>query len=165
MFVNQAIFSRSNDCSKSDDDAGRSSIGSNANCFASPPNGQIILFHLDAAPEYAGSRNDEGSEFNAVALVEVIGYKWLKYAGDGSSGRTYGGSLIATVSPESSGKRVGWGAMVHLTEKFSVGIARRDLGRDGDETTWLVSADLGKLLDMTSLQERLDFRKLARTNP
>ena len=159
LMLNQARFSRSAKCEGSS--FGSDATQASANCFARPPNDQIIFLHLDAAPEYAGSRGDSGSQVNAVALIELLGYMRLNYARGGGGRRVYGGSIIATVSPETAGKRFGWGIMIHATEKISVGIARRDLGRGRDENTWLVSADLGKLLDMTSVRDRLDFRKSA----
>jgi hypothetical protein len=126
--------------------------------FAPPPNHQLILMHLGAGLEYAESTGSEGSEFNAVALVELIGYNRLVYPTEGRAGRSYGASIIATVSPESDGNRIGWGAMIHFTEKLSLGVARRDLGRDGDETTWLLSADLGRMFGTTSEADRAEFR-------
>ncbi|TYT24954.1 hypothetical protein FZO89_00905 [Luteimonas viscosa] len=128
------------------------------NQFVGPPTSQIILLHLDAAMEYAKSHSGMGSELNAIALVEVIGYNRLSYAADGSSGRSFGGSIITTVSPESGGKRFGWGAMMHFTDRISLGVARRDLGRGEGETTWLLSADVGKLLNLTPEEEQKAFR-------
>ncbi len=130
------------------------------NQFVGPPTDQIILLHFDAAVEYAKSRNDEGTEFNALALVEVVGYNRLSYGSDGKSGRSYGASIIAIVSPESGGKRFGWGAMLHANDKVSFGVARRDLGRGNDETVWLMSADLAKLLNLTSSEAQKSFRTL-----
>lgn len=128
------------------------------NQFAGPPSDQIILMHFDAAIEYAKPRNEDGTEFNAVALVEVIGYNRLSYAADGKAGRSYGASIIATVSPESGGNRFGWGVMLHATDKLSIGVARRDLGRGDDETVWLMSADLAKLFNLTSQEAQKKFR-------
>lgn len=126
--------------------------------FSPPPAGQWIVLHPTAAVEYAPRQGDRGRQFNAVALVEVIGYNRLRYASDDRRAGTFGASLIATISPESAGRRVGWGALVHLGEHVSIGAARRDLGR-GTATTWLVSVDLARWLGAPEAQARTAFRR------
>ena len=110
-----------------------------------PPKGQWILLHPNAAVEFADNGKTGGNEFNAVAVVDLIGYNRLDWGNNVLSNWALGASLIATISPESAGDTFGWGGMIHLNNKYSFGVARRDLG-NGTETTWLFSVDLGRLI-------------------
>lgn len=125
-----------------------------ASILAPPPTDQLILLHPTAALEYV---RDVEDDYNAVAIIELVGYnRWTK-ASSRLGKFALGASLIATVSPGSQGERVGWGAMAHVNNKYSFGAARRDVGM-GTETVWLVSVDIGKLITKVDAQARNAFR-------
>jgi hypothetical protein len=96
-------------------------------------------------------------DLHAVAIVELVGYNRLWRRGSIMRSLPLGISAIATVSLDGSGRRLGWGALLHVKNRFSIGVAWRDLGA-GRHTTWLVSADLGALFLHTSQQLRQQFR-------
>ena len=122
--------------------------------LAPPPAYQWILLHPGAAVEYI---NEEGMVFNAVALVELIGYNRLWHPDSIMRGFPLGVSGIMTVSLGDAGDRLGWGAMIHFRNKLSIGAARRSIG-NGEETTWLLSVDLGKLFLQVDEQVIEKFR-------
>lgn len=115
-----------------------------SNELAPPPNGQWILLHPGAAVQFVRG-NQSPDDTSAVAIVELVGYNRLWSQGSVLRDLPLGISAIATVSLNEQGDRLGWGAMVHIKNKFSIGAARRDVGT-GKKTTWLVSVDLGALL-------------------
>lgn len=131
--------------------------GSREKCgsiLAPPPTGQLIVLHPSAALEYVRNAEDD---YNAVAIIELIGYNRWSKSNSGLGKFAIGASLIATVSLDGQGDRLGWGAMVHVNNKYSFGAARRHLGM-GTETVWLISVDLGKLITNVDAQAKNAFR-------
>lgn len=126
------------------------------NALAGPPDGQWILLHPGAAVEYAHGATTQ-SDLHAVAIVELVGYNRLWHQGSLLRDLPLGVSAITTVSLDGSGKRIGWGGMVHVRNRFSLGVARRDVG-NGMETTWLMSTDLGALFLNANQRVRDQFR-------
>ena len=129
--------------------------------LSQPPIGQWILLHPTAALEYVGSDEAGNSSTGAVAIVEIFGYN--RFASKNGSPKKWpvGGSLITTVSLDNNGDRFGYGAMLHLRNNLSIGVARRDFAGES-EWTWILSADLGKLLTKTTeeAKEKLQFLDL-----
>lgn len=125
-----------------------------ASKLAPPPDNQIIVLHPTAAVEYV--RKGE-NDVNAVAIVELIGYNRWGIGGGRLSDVALGASITATVSLGSQGERLGWGAMVHINNAYSVGAARRDIGM-GTETVWLISVDVGELITKVDGEARTAFR-------
>lgn len=111
--------------------------------FVEPPTKQWIIAHPGIAIDYANSRS--GGIEEAIALEVVGWYQWRWGGADGATmKRPFGASLIATWTGGAGGD-VGYGVMFHLPRNWSIGVSRRSvLGED--ETTVLVSVDLGKFL-------------------
>lgn len=128
--------------------------------LARPPAGQLILFHPTAAMEFAEGNNAEDDAFNAIGIVEVLGYNRLRW-GDAATYSAWpvGGSFVVTWSPAVDGDNWGYGAMLHVRNDYSFGATRRDTG-SGTETTWLFSVDLTKLFLEKSEQRKRLFRRL-----
>lgn len=126
--------------------------------LAGPPDSQLVLFHPTAAMEYVGSGPQNESAYDVVAVVELIGYNRWSYSADSFLARwPFGVSAVATYTPETTGDRVGYGAMIHIKHDYSIGATRRDTGA-GTETTWLLSVDLTKLFLDKSSEVRRRFR-------
>jgi hypothetical protein len=119
------------------------------NILAAPPADQIIFLHPGVALEYVGSDAGREDAYDAIVLAEVIGYNRISWGthADGSASRIppLGGSIVATYTPDNLGERVGYGVLIHVNHVFSFGFSRRDTG-EGDETTYLLSADFMKLM-------------------
>lgn len=128
------------------------------NRLAGPPDAQLILFHPTVAMEYVGSGPQNESAYDAVGIVELIGYnQWSYKAGSFLKRWPLGISAVATYTPETTGDRVGYGAVIHIKQNLSIGATRRDTG-DGTETTWLLSVDFMKLFLEKSAEEKEAFR-------
>lgn len=109
--------------------------------FVEPPSMQIVIAHPSIAIDYA---NAESGGMEEALVLEVLGwYRWRW--GDDSSAieRPFGASVIATWTGGQGD--VGYGVMVHLPKNWSIGVTRREILGE-DETTVLVSVDLGKLI-------------------
>jgi len=68
--------------------------------------------------------------------------------------RPLGGSIVTSWTGDSGGD-LGYGVMIHLPRNWSLGVTRRSV--DGnDDTTFLLSVDLGKfLLEEQRLRQNL----------
>ncbi len=113
--------------------------------LAMPPPDQLIVLHPMVALEYVGGGAENETSYDTVALAEIIGYNRLRWhAADKEMAKTpIGLSLVATYTPDNTGDHVGWGLLLHFKNTWTVGATRRDTGA-GDDTTWIVSADLLK---------------------
>jgi hypothetical protein len=129
-----------------------------------PPAGQWILLHPTAAVEYVESDENGDSQYNAVAIIEVLGYNRLRWGSDGLLSKfPLGVSAITTISLSDKGDRFGYGGMIHINNKFSLGAAKRDSGSgsgSGKETVWFLSVDLGELFRNNDESVKKTFRRL-----
>jgi hypothetical protein len=108
--------------------------------------------------EYVSGGAGNQDAYNAVAVVEIIGYNRFVWGqGDDSKRRPFGASLVAAYSGDGQGDRTGYGVMLHVNNKWSIGAIQRDTGF-GDETTWLISGDLMKTFLGKSAELRQKFR-------
>jgi hypothetical protein len=120
--------------------------------FREVPVYQVILMHPSAAFEYAGDE-PEGNRFAGIVLVDVIGYNRWRWKADGSMGFAVGGSLIVSMGDHVNMDDVGWGAMLHLNHKWSIGVTF-----GGDKQTVLVTADVAQLWTRASEATRARLR-------
>lgn len=116
--------------------------------FRDVPTDQMILLHPDVALEYVEDAA-EGSRFEEAVVVDLIGYNRWWWNSDGSMGFAVGASLIAAVSDRAGSDDFGWGAMVHVNNRWSLGIT----DHDGDLGI-LVSADLADLWTKVSEKKK-----------
>lgn len=107
--------------------------------FRDVPNSQVMFLHPDVAFEYA-SDEPEGNRFAGLVLVDVVGYNRWKWNDDGSMGLAVGGSFIVTMGDHANMDEVGLGVMLHLANRWSVGMTF-----SGDHRTVLVSGDVAQL--------------------
>ena len=125
-----------------------------------PPKGQLIFIHPTVAIEYVGGGIENKAAYNTVPIVELLGYNVLRLRRDGPPlKRPIGFSTIASYTPALTGDNVGYGVMIHIGNDLSVGVTQRDTGLQQD-TTWLVSVDLGKLFLQKSQETKERFREL-----
>jgi hypothetical protein len=114
--------------------------------FARPPKDQIILAHPGVAFEYVGGGAQNERAYEATVLAELIGYNRIRWDDEGKSKLPpLGVSLVATYTPDNTGDHTGYGIMFHAYHTLSLGVTRRDTGA-GDETTYLLSMDLMRLV-------------------
>lgn len=129
--------------------------------FGEPPTDQIILLHPGVTFEYLGGGARHEEAYQAVVMAEVIGYNkftWKERSpGVPSRLPPLGASIVATLAKENTGDRIGYGLMIHVYNTLSIGATRRDTGA-GTETTWLLSADLMKLILNPSAEAVAKFR-------
>jgi hypothetical protein len=135
--------------------------------FAGPPDDQIILLHPGIAVEYVGGGEQNESAYDFVIMTELIGYNRIRWPNrrhvSPSRLPALGAAVVATYTPDNTGDRVGYGLMVHINHKYSVGATRRDTGA-GEETTWLLSVDLMRLLLKPSYEDIKNFRGAGASN-
>jgi hypothetical protein len=129
--------------------------------FAAPPSDQIILAHPGVAFEYVGGGAHNDKAYEALVFAELVGYNRFRWS-PGADGRAsqlppLGASIVATYSPDNDGNHVGYGVMVHAYNTLSLGVTRRDTGA-GDETTWLLSLDLMRLVLNPTPEKMAEFR-------
>jgi hypothetical protein len=129
--------------------------------LSTPPTEQWILLHPSAALEYTSADDGGNSSTRAVAIVEIIGYNKFAHKDGMPLKWPIGISVISTISLDNNGDRFGYGAMLHLKNNFSIGVARRKFGGK-KETTWLLSADLGKLITKATAEAQEKFKFLDR---
>ena len=125
--------------------------------FAPPPEDQIIFLHPTVAMEYVGGGAQNERSYEVAAVIELIGYNRFKWGEDSKMKWPLGIAVVATVTPYNTGDRVGYGMMFHVNNKWSLGVIRRDTGA-GDDTTWLITADLMKLILKKSEEVKKKFR-------
>lgn len=129
--------------------------------FARPPKDQIILAHPGVAFEYVGGGAQNEQAYEATVMAELVGYNRFTWdpRSDGTSSKLppLGVSLVATYTPDNTGEHTGYGVMFHIYNSLSVGVTRRDTGA-GDETTYLLSMDLMRLLLNPSPEAIAEFR-------
>ena len=117
--------------------------------FAEPPKDQIILAHPGVAYEYVGGGRQNDKSYQPIVMAEVLGYNRfgdsLKGGGLLSGNPALGASIVATYSPDNTGKHVGYGVLFHVNNVYSLGVTRRDTGA-GQETTYLLSADFMRIV-------------------
>ena len=116
--------------------------------FRDVPTTQWLLLHPYVAFEYAEDE-PEGNRFAGVVLVDVLGYNRWSWKKDGSMGLALGASAILVMGDHANMDDIGWGAMLHVNHKFSVGVTFL-----GDTQTFLVSGDVAQLWTKVS-----EFRK------
>ena len=107
--------------------------------FRDVPKSQVILLHPYVAFEYAEDE-PEGNRFAGVVLVDAIGYNRWSWKPDGSMGFALGASAILVMGDHANMDDVGWGAMLHVNHKWSVGMTFL-----GDTKTIVVSGDVAQL--------------------
>jgi hypothetical protein len=128
--------------------------------LAKPPHGQLILFHPRAAVEYVSGGLAVERAYNLIGVVEVIGYNRLRWNKDGPYSQwPLGFSIVASYIPATPGDDWGYGFMLHVRNRYSLGVTRRDTGA-GDETTWVFSVDLNRLFLAKSEEARALFKSL-----
>lgn len=117
--------------------------------FAEPPSDQLIVAHPGITFEYVGGGAQNDEAYDAILMAELLGYNRFKWPDrkDGKPSRlpALGLSIVGTYSPDNDGEHVGYGVMLHVNNIYSFGVARRDTGA-GDETVYLLSADLMKIV-------------------
>ncbi|MEL7448315.1 MAG: hypothetical protein AAFN78_03850 [Pseudomonadota bacterium] len=119
--------------------------------FVEPPQHQIAFLHPSVALEY---QDAGGGDLEEALVLELGGfYRWRWGGDDGAQMvRPFGVSAIASWTGSGD---PGYGLMVHLPKNWSLGVTRRDFNGE-DETTYLLSVDLGKLLvDQRKLRQSL----------
>lgn len=119
--------------------------------FVEPPSYQISLLHPSVALEYDNSADGELDE---ALVLELAGFYRWRWGGDDAATMTrpYGVSAIASWT---GADELGYGVMIHLPKNWSFGVTRREIAGE-DETTYLLSVDLGKfLVDERRLREKL----------
>ncbi len=119
--------------------------------FVEPPRYQISLLHPSVALEYQDS--SEG-ELDEALVLELLGFYRWRWGGDDAATMTrpFGVSAIASWT---GADELGYGVMIHLPKNWSFGVTRREIAGK-DETTYLLSVDLGKfLVDERKLREKL----------
>jgi len=122
-----------------------------------PPNHQWILLHPSAAFEYTGGGAQNERAYDAIIMLEAFGYNrfdWSTPEGKQSSLPPLGASLVVTYTPDNTGDHEGYGIVLHVANKYSFGITRRDTGA-GKENTYLLSADFMKKVINTDPEEAL----------
>jgi hypothetical protein len=128
--------------------------------LARPPAGQLILLHPNAAIEYVDSSSNDDRAYNAIGIIEIIGYNRLRWDENGPySEWPLGASLVTSYVPEARGDDFGFGFMMHVKNEYSFGATRRDTG-DDTKTTWIFSVDLTRLFLNKSEEAKRKFRSL-----
>jgi hypothetical protein len=130
--------------------------------LSTPPTGQVIFLHPNASVEYVDSDDSGQSATRAVAIVELIGYNKFARMKNGRwepMDWPIGGSIISTISLDGNGSQFGYGAMLHVKNNLSFGVARRKFS-GAYETTWLMSVDLGALFLDVAADAKQKFRTL-----
>jgi hypothetical protein len=107
--------------------------------FRDVPRYQVVFLHPYVSFEYAPDE-PEGNRFAGIALVDLIGYNRWRWKDDGSMGFAVGGSLIIAMGDHANMDDIGWGAMLHLDHKWSIGVTFA-----GDKRAVLVSGDVAQL--------------------
>jgi hypothetical protein len=129
--------------------------------FAEPPVDQLIVAHPGISFEYVGGGAQNDEAYEAILMAELVGYNRFAWPErkDGKPSRLppLGISLVGTYSPDNDGEHYGYGVMIHVKNVYSFGVARRDTGA-GDETVYLLSADLMKLILKPSAMSMDTFR-------
>ena len=93
-------------------------------------------------------------DLEEALVLELVGFYRWRWGGDDEATmkKPFGASLIATWTGPSD---LGYGVMIHLPKNWSLGVTRREIAGI-DETTYLLSVDLGKfLVDERRLREDL----------
>lgn len=127
--------------------------------LSAPPNDQLILLHPTAAMEIGP--NDPGDvATNTIGIVEILGYFRFGSPKKFPTKWPVGGSIISTVALDSNGERYGWGALLHLKESLSIGVAKGFVGNS--DIRFLITVDIGKfwLRKKTEVQNKFKFLDL-----
>jgi hypothetical protein len=98
-----------------------------------------MFLHPDVAFAYAADE-PEGNRFAGLAIVDLVGYNRWKWNADGSMGLALGASVILTMGDHVNMDDVGYGFMVHVANRWSVGMTFAN-GRQAV----LVSGDVAQL--------------------
>ena len=109
------------------------------------------MLHPSVALEYDNSAD---GELDDALVVELAGFYRWRWGGDNGATMTrpFGVSAIASWT---GADELGYGVMIHLPKNWSLGVTRREIAGQ-DETTYLLSVDLGKfLVDERKLREKL----------
>ena len=89
--------------------------------FRDVPNSQWLFLHPDVVFEYAPDE-PEGNRFAGLAILDVVGLNRWKWNADGSMGFAVGASFIVSMGDHANMDDVGFGAMLHLANRWSVGM-------------------------------------------
>jgi hypothetical protein len=103
--------------------------------FVSPPQYQLTLGHPNITYEYTEGA-DDGSKFKESFALELIGVNFwnLKVP--------VGASVTLSYTDHSAVDNLGYGALIHIDNKYSIGVSRY-----GDEMAYSISVDLFKLFE------------------
>lgn len=112
--------------------------------FREVPTGQVLFLHPDVVFEYADDEPD-GSRFAGAVVVDLIGYNRWSWKADGSMGFAIGASAIISLGDHVNMDDIGWGGMLHVNNKWSVGMTF-----GSGKQTVLVSADVAQLWNKVS---------------
>jgi hypothetical protein len=125
--------------------------------LAEPPTWQMIVLHPDVAVEYVDGA-DDGSQFEAVALIEVLGANFWSWE-DGKQKGPWGLPVpiglgaVATFADRGDAEDIGYGGVLHIYHVYNLGVTVRD-----EDLGFFVSMNLAKLFEdkKTKAQEYLD---------
>ena len=125
--------------------------------LAEPPTWQMIVLHPDVAMEYVDGA-DDGSQFEATALIEVVGanlWSWEdgKQKGPWGLPVPIGLGAVATFADRGDAEDIGYGGVLHINHVYNLGVTVLD-----DDLGFFVSINLAKLFEdkETKAQKYLD---------
>lgn len=103
--------------------------------FVPPPSLQVIFLHPNLMMEYVDEA-DEGNQFKESLAIEWVGVNMW------DTKIPFGASLISSYSDRSGVRDVGHGLLIHINNKYSIGVTDHD-----GETGYSISVDLLKLFE------------------
>lgn len=115
--------------------------------LAEPPTWQVIVLHPDVAMEYVEAAED-GSQFQAAAMVEILGINLWSWDAQGDQKGPWGLSfpvgagVVATFTDRQGVEDIGYGGILHINHIYNLGVTVRD-----SETGYFLSVNLAKLFE------------------